>query len=161
MGRHDLVQEVDVAQRRGAHDHALRSGLQGRAHGAGIAQAAPVLDRHPGLGRDPAQVAERGRDALAGAVEIHHVEEARAGLHPGQGGRERIVVIHGLVLVAPAREPHRPAAADVDGRIEDHAGTPTRTKLRSSASPSREDFSGWNCAPMTFPRSAIETKRSP
>ena len=68
-------------------------------------------------------------------------------------------MVDGLLLVAAVREPHRAPVADVDGGIEDHAATRAqmRVKLRSSASPLREDFSGWNCAPMTVPRSAMET----
>ena len=96
-----------------------------------------------------------------GAVEVDDVQEARAGVDPRLRGLERIVVVDGLVLEAAVRQPHRLAAADVDRRVEDHAATRTPTKLRSSASPSSEDFSGWNCAPITFPRSTIETKRSP
>ena len=43
--------------------------------------------------------------------------------------------------------------------IEDHAAdaaASSTAKLRSSARPSREDFSGWNWTPMTWPRSTIE-----
>jgi len=45
----------------------------------------------------------------------------------------------------------------------DHAATVahTRAKLASSASPSREDFSGWNWAPYTPPRSTIDANASP
>ena len=112
---------------------------------------------------DPAQVLERPRLALPRPVQVDHVQPPRARLHPRQRGLERIVVVDGLLLVAAVREPHRVPVADVDGRVEDHAATRAqmRVKLRSSASPLREDFSGWNCAPMTVPRSAMDTNGPP
>ena len=62
---------------------------------------------------------------------------------------QRVVVVDGRVLEAPLDEPHRATLEDVDRRVEDHAATlaHTRAKLASSARPSREDFSGWNCTP--------------
>ena len=114
-------------------------------------------------GGDPPQMLERPRLARLGAVEVDDVEDARARVHPAPGGLERVVVVDGAVLEAALDEAHRLPLEDVDGRVEDHAATRAQTavKLRSSASPSREDFSGWNCTPDTVPRSTIEAKRSP
>src|SRR5205085_11552326 len=94
--------------------------------------------------------------ARARAVEAADGQEARARLDPGACGLERVVVVDRPVVEAALDEPHRLAVEDVDGGIEDHG-----TKLRRSASPSREDFSGWNWTPATLSRSTIEAKRSP
>ena len=162
-GRHDLVEEVDVAERRRAHDRALGAAAQRVAHGVDGPQPAAVLDRDAGAGRDPSQVLERARLALAGAVEVDHVQVARAGVDPALRRLERVVVVGRGVLEAALDEPHRPAAHDVDRRVQDHAATRSqiRAKLRSSVSPSREDFSGWNCTPIRFSRSTIETNGVP
>ena len=161
MGRDDLVEEVDVAERGRADDHALGAGAQRVVHGADRPQAAAVLDRDAGPGHDPAQVVERGGLARARAVEVDDVEVARARLDPRAGRLERVVVVDGLGVEVPVREPHGLPAADVDRRVEDHAATGRATKLRRSASPSSEDFSGWNWTPITVPRSTIDAKRSP
>src|SRR5215210_2229744 len=154
----DRVEEVDVAERRGADDHALGARPQRLADGLEGAQAPAVLHRHARLARDPAQVLDRLRLAGARAVEVDDVEEPRARLDPRPRGRQRIVVVDGRVLEAALDEAHRPAVEDVDGGIEDHAAA---TKFASSASPSREDFSGWNWTPATLSRSTIEAKHSP
>ena len=156
--RDDGVEEVDVAERRRADDHPLRPRPQRLADRGERAQAAAVLDRHARLARDPAQVVDRLRRAGARAVEVDDVQEARARLDPRLRGGQRVVVVDGLVLEAALDEAHRLAVEDVDGRVEDHAAA---TKFASSASPSREDFSGWNWTPATLSRSTIEAKRSP
>src|SRR3954452_7400390 len=157
----DLVEEVDVAERGGADDRSLGPGAQRVADGLDGAQAAAVLHRDAGALDDPAQVLDRARLALLGAVEVDDVQVARAGVDPALGRLQRVVVVGGGVLEAALDEPHGAAAVDVDGRVEDHAATPTLAKLRSSARPSREDFSGWNWQPITLPRSTIDTNRSP
>src|SRR4051812_35819598 len=92
------------------------------------------------------------------------MQVARARGHPRAGGLQRVVVVGRGVLEAALDEPHRLAVHDVDRRVEDHALTGTAAsaaKLRSMRSPSREDFSGWNCAAMTLPRWTTDTNRSP
>ena len=150
------VEEVDIAERRGADDHALGAGPQRLAHRRQVAQPAAVLDRHAGLLGDPAQVLDRARLAGAGAVEVDDVEEARAGVDPRLGRLDRVVVVDGLVLEATLDEADGLAVEDVDGGIEDHG-----TKFASRWRPSRLDFSGWNWTPATLSRSTIEAKRSP
>ena len=117
----------------------------------------------PVSGDDPAQVLERLRLAGAGAVEVDDVQEARAGADPRAGGLERVVVVRRRVLEVALDQAHRLAVHDVDRRVEDHATATAASaaKLRSMRSPSREDFSGWNCAAITFPRSTTDTNRSP
>ena len=160
----DLVEEVDVVERRGAEDHPGRAGAQRVADGGQRAQAAADLDRNRELVRDPLDVVEvRG---LAGprAVEVDDVQEARPGLDPGTGGLERIVLVDGLGGEVALVEADGLAVADVDGGIEDQgAGTPVamRTKLPSSCSPCVDDFSGWHCAPKMCPRSTKDTNGEP
>src|SRR4051794_4771903 len=159
-GGEDLVEEVDVAERRGADDRPLGAGPQRVAHRGDRAQPAAVLDGDAGALDDPAQMLDRPRLALLGAVEVDDVEIARAGVDPALRGLERVVVVGRGVLEAALDQAHGAAAVDVDRRVEDHAATPTRAKLRRSRRPSREDFSGWNWTPMTFSRWTIETNRS-
>ncbi len=103
------------------------------------------------------------RRAGAGAVEVDDVQEARAGLDPGAGGVERVGVVGRGVLEDALDQADRLAVHDVDRGVEDHACATAANwaKLRSMRSPSREDFSGWNWAAITLPRSTIEAKRSP
>ena len=76
-------------------------------------------------------------------------------VHPRARRRQRIVVVDGLLVEVALREPHGAARRGCrsPGRGSRRApASQTRAKLRSSASPSREDFSGWNCTPKTVPR---------
>ena len=151
------VEEVDVAERRGADDHALGAGPQRLADRRQAAQPAAVLDRHAGLARDPAQVLDRARLAGAGAVEVDDVEEARARLDPrlgrrraGRRGRRS----------GPRSGPRRGARPCRRGcRWRDRGSR--RRSSRAARGRRGEDFSGWNWTPATFSRSTIEAKRSP
>ena len=104
-------------------------------------------------------------DRLPGprAVEVHDVQRLGPLRHPVVGGEHRVVGVHGRLLEAALDEAHRPALEDVDGGVEDHARTREQTaaKLRSSASPWAEDFSGWNWTPKSGSRSTALTKVSP
>ncbi len=75
----------------------------------------------------------------------------------------RVGVVGGLALVVALQQPHGLAAADVDGGIEDHAGTAEQTpaKLASRRRPAPLDFSGWNWTPKTLSRCAAQAKRAP
>ena len=108
------------------------------------AQAAAQLDRHGQLARDPLDVVEVDRLALAGAVEIDHVQEARARLDERARRLERVVGVDRLLVEVALAQPDRLAVADVDRGQQDHAATraQARTKLPSSASPCGPDFSG-------------------
>ena len=163
VGLEHGVEEVAVAEGGRADDGTLGAGAQGIADRGGAAQAAAVLDRHAGLGDDALEVPERARRAALGAVEVDDVQPARAGLDPRAGGVEWIVVVDGLVLEAALAQAHRAALEDVDGGIEVHARTVAHAavKLPSRARPAREDFSGWNCAPITLPCSTMDGKVSP
>ena len=157
------VEEVHVAERRRAEDHA-RGARRARRRArppasAGRRRTAPARRSSRG---DPRQVLERARLARRArrrgrrrAASARRRRPSRARRPAGRRGR-----------------PSRPrsalaqadgaAALDVDGRVEDHAaGTfaAMPTKLRSSASPSREDFSGWNWAPKTC--RARRSRRTP
>ena len=149
-----VVEEVDVAERRGAEDHALDAGVERGADRRQRAQAAAELHRDGQLARHRGDVLEvRGRAALR-AVEVHHVEEARAGLDPRAGRLERRVAVDGAVLEVALDQAHGLPFEDVDGGVEDHAGVraDSAAKLASMRSPCTEDFSGWNCAPKIEPR---------
>ena len=76
------------------------------------------------------------------------MEDAGPGLDPAPRRVERIGVVHGPLLEVPTCETNRFTFENVDRRVEDHAATPcaclaqTDAKLRSSARPCVEDFSG-------------------
>jgi hypothetical protein len=141
---HDLVEEVDVAERRRADDRPHRAGRERLAHRLDRAQAAAVLHRRTGRVHDPLEVLERLRRPGARAVEVDHVQVVGAGVDPRLRGRQRVVVVDGRLVVVALAQADRAPAEDVDRRVEDHAATRAQTpaKLRSSASPSTEDFSG-------------------
>src|SRR5207248_9621759 len=107
------------------------------------------------------------RPALAGTVQVHHVQEARPGLHERTGSVQRVVHVDRLLGEVAALEANRLAAADVDRREEDHAArlsppTPQiAAKLPSSCKPCGPDFSGWNCTPYTGSRSTAVTNSPP
>ena len=160
----DVVEEVDVAERRRADDRALGAGAQRVADGG-----APCAGRRrTGRGRRSRWTIRRRWSSDCGAPERAPSrsttcrKRAPASTHDLRG-LERVVVVGRRVLEAALDEPHRLAVHDVDRRVEDHATATaaSRAKLRSRRSPSREDFSGWNCAAITLPRSTTETKRSP
>ena len=98
--------------------------------------------------------------ALARAVEVHQVEEARARLHERAGGLQRIVGVDGLLVEAALAQPHRPAVADVHRREQDHRAA-SDTKFFSSRSPSGPDFSGCDCSPYTGDLSTTLTNSVP
>ena len=91
------------------------------------------------------------------------MQELGAFAGPAPRGVDRVGVVGGLALVVALQQPHGLAAADVDRRVEDHAGTDAQTpaKLESSRSPAALDFSGWNWTPKTLSRSAAQAKRAP
>ena len=121
-GGQRLLQELGVGVGGGAHHHALGAGGQRLAHRAQRAQAAAVLHGHAQLGGDALQVVQVRRLALARAVQVHHVQVARAGLDEGAGGLQRVVGVHRLVLEAALAQAHRLAVADVHRGQQDHAG---------------------------------------
>ena len=51
---------------------------------------------------------------------------------PARGRVDRVGVVGGLALVVALQQPHRLAAADVDRRVEDHAGRARRRRSRRS-----------------------------
>ena len=109
---------------------------------------------------DPLDVVQVGRLALARAVEVDHVQEARARLDERARGLERVVGVDGLVVEVALAQPDGLAVADVHRRQEDHARR-ARTKFFSRRSPSGPDFSGWDCSPYTGGRSTTLTNSLP
>ena len=68
------------------------------------------------------RVSSAAGTAVAGAVEVDHVQAPRAGGHPRARRLQRVVGVDGLVLEAALPQPHRPPAADVDGRMRASRG---------------------------------------
>ena len=142
----DLVEEVDVGEGRRAEDDPRRAGRERVAHGLDGAQPAAELHRHAELAGDLLEVMEVLRRAGARAVEVDDVQVARARRDPVARRLERIVAVDGLGVEVALHEADRLATGDVDRGIEDHEAACTvaqiPTKLRRSARPSVEDFSG-------------------
>ena len=99
------VEELRVAQRRGADHDPLGAGVEHRGDRVGVAQAAADLDRALDRGGDPPHRLEVARLPRLGAVEVDDVQElgpfagpARARRRPGRRRR-------------PSRARSRPAAA--------------------------------------------------
>src|SRR4029077_2259082 len=82
--------------------------------------------------------------AGARAVEVHDVDPARPERLPAPRDADRVVAVDRLAGEIALREAHAAAAAEVDGRVDDHARAATvRTNPRSRLSPTRWLFSGW------------------
>ena len=97
----------------------------------------------------------------ARSVEVDDVQGACALVGPAARRVERVGVERRLALVVALNQPDRASAADVDGGIEDHAGTQASTNLLRRPSPASLDFSGWNWTPQVGPRSTAQANRSP
>ena len=149
-----LVQEVLIAQRRGAEHHPRRAGVEHGLDRFRAAQASAHLHGHIHLTHDPPYVFEVHRVATAGAVEVDDVQRPGARLHPAPGRVQRIGVVDRRLIELPPRQPHRLALENVDRRQQDHvrsaaagcAGAASErhsaTKPSSIRSPCAEDFSG-------------------
>ena len=140
----------------------LAPAASARADRRDRAQAAAELDRHLELRGDPLDVVQVDRLALARAVEVDDVQEARARLHERARGLERVVGVDGLLVEVALAQPHRLAVADVHRRQEDHLpAARAPTKFFSSRSPSGPDFSGCDWSPYTGARSTTLTNSVP
>src|SRR6476620_3369840 len=97
------------------------------------------------------------------AVEVHHVQDTRRLRLPPACRVDGIRVMGDLPLVVALGQPNHVALANVDRRIEDHAGTAAqiRAKLASRRRPAALDFSGWNWTPYRGGRAIAQAKRSP
>src|SRR5213078_4547894 len=115
----------------------LDTGAEHRVDRVGVTQAATGLNRHAALGCDSPHRLEVDRPALARAVEVDDMEEAGALPDPAAGGLEGVGVVAGLALEVALDQPHRPAAADVDRRVEDHAAVATAAQTLEKFESSR------------------------
>ena len=70
--------------------------------------------------------------ARLGAVEVDDVQELGPFAGPARRRVDRVGVVGGLALVVALQQPHRLAAADVDRRVEDHAGDGAWRRSRRS-----------------------------
>src|SRR5205809_7513278 len=101
------------------------------------------------------------------AIEVHQMESRRALFLPEKCGSDRIVAVLRGASGVPFLEAHAFSALQVYCRnqFEIHSYTfiqsQSARKLRRSCLPASWLFSGWNCAPQTFPRRAMEQKRLP
>ncbi len=101
-------------------------------------------------------------------VEVYDMDPTGTALDVGAGQRHRIAVAAHAPEIT-LHEPYRTPVVEIDGREELHGAAHARcgpsphtaTKLARMARPTEPDFSGWNCAPHTGPRSAAATTAPP
>jgi hypothetical protein len=157
----EVADQVVVGVGGGPEHDPLRAGRERGVDAPSVSQAAPELDGDIDRGDDPASALQVDRAPLPRTIQIDHVEEPRALRHPARRGVHGIGVVRGLPLVVAAKQPHRPAAANIDRRIENQAAEQIRVKLDSRRRPAALDFSGWNWTPYRGVRSTAQAKRSP
>src|SRR5215207_8114074 len=146
-----LAPRAESARTSAGADHdPLGAGVERRLDRPGVAQAAAELDGRVDCCRDPPQMLEVVGRALAGAVQIDHVQPLGAAPGPALGRVERVGVVLRLALVVALNQADRATAEDVDRRVEDQAGWDTdeqmAAKFRRRRRPAPLDFSGWNWA---------------
>ena len=122
------VEELRVAQRRGADHDVFGPRPQHVGDAVGVAQPAADLDRERHRVGDPPHVSRFTGSPGLRPVEVDHVEEVDAGVGEAQRRVDRVGVEDRLAVVVALDQPHRVAAADIDRRVEDHAG---RGRLRA------------------------------
>src|SRR5579883_2062826 len=133
--------QLAIDQRRRAQDHALCPHLKEGLDMFQRAQAAAHLNVYTRL---TAQALNGSRiDRLAGlcAIQIHHVQPARARLLPAERDLNGIVGIGRHLLIIALEEAHASSINQIDRRQEHHWRTHF-TKLLSSCNPTFPLFSG-------------------
>ena len=129
------------------------------------ADAAAVL--HGDVERLDDALDDREVGELAGArrVEVDDVQRLGALVLPVARQLHGVVAEDGDVVEVAAAQAHRLAALDVDGGEHDHEVPASRwtvaTNPASSASPTLELFSGWNCTAQTLSRATAATTGPP
>jgi hypothetical protein len=106
------------------------AGLDADVDGAGEFADEGVLDRAPGLG----------------AVEVDDVGPGRAGRREGGEAGGGLVIVAGDGVEPAVHQPHADPVFQVDGGIDDHAGS--SRKLRRMRAPAAAERSGWNWQPQ-------------
>ncbi len=116
------VEELGVAQGRGADHDPLGAGLEHRRRPTAASRRPPPT----WIGHSTAAAIRRTASRFCGLpglrpVEVDDVQELGAFAGPAPRGVDRVGVVGGLALVVALQQAHGPAAADVDRRVEDHA----------------------------------------
>ena len=85
---------------------------------------------------------------VAGTVQVDHMDAAGAECEVLLEHLARVGRVDRLGVEATLQQPDTAAAADVDGRNEQHQVS--LRKLASTRLPTPADRSGWNCTPWKF-----------
>ncbi len=145
--RREALHQGGVLQGRGAEDREVDPLPQEALRRGRVADAASQFQGHSHGPADRPHGLEVFRPPGEGSVQVHHVDAAGPlGLPPGRHGA-RVVGVDRVVLHAALPQAHAPPPLEVDRRDDDHAPPSPRTRSqnpRSSASPTRWLFSGWN-----------------
>ena len=169
-----LVEEVDVAKRRGPDHDPGGAGLERRLDRARSSAARPRPGPAPRRARRSARRARGSTGAPLRAPSRSTTCNARAppSTHRRAASSGSASYIGALVEVArgsgarPCRRGCRSPAAGSCARPARRSGRRAgrrraRRSSRASADRVREDFSGWNWTPNTYPRATIVANRSP
>src|SRR5207247_1373658 len=103
---------------------------------------------------DPLDVLEVLGSARPRSVEVDDVKRASPLLGPAARGVGRVGVVHGLALIVAPHQADSAATANVDGRIEDHAGPAASSDAcsqRTGSHPRCGSFNPCASSPVTSP----------
>jgi len=136
--------EIGVGRELGAEHHPRHSRVRESLHRIQRSDAPAGLDRDADLSHDSLHHVDVARNAIAGPIEIHHVNPLGPLLGEAGRLRHRVIVVDGDPVVVPLSEPHGTTAQNVYRRKHDHARAPSTMapKFPSSFSPALELFSG-------------------
>ena len=117
VARHQAPGQARVGED-GRPDHRARGARPQRALDSALVSQAPGdLDAgplpHPG--HDGGDHLELARCRIAGSIEVHDVQPARAGVGEAHGNLDRVVPVDRLPVEVAPQEPHDAAAPQVDG----------------------------------------------
>ena len=139
-----------IVHERGAQHHARRTDVRQALERLERPDAAADLHLEGRLAHDALDDGGIFWRARARAVEVDDVHPFGARVDERARLGDGIVVVDGHLGVIALLQSDGLAAQDVDRRKQihlAHAPSTMRTKLRSTAAPASELFSGWNCTP--------------
>src|SRR5690606_17776302 len=139
---------------------AFYSALERLLYVGPAAQAAAELDRDLHAIADRAQHGQVLARFAERAVQVHHVQPARALGGEAAGALGGIFGVGGFGVGAALLQAHHAPLAQVDGGIDREVAHSLR-KFSSSVAPQRWLFSGWAWMPRTLPRRTTLQKVSP
>src|SRR5262249_3303918 len=125
-----LFEPVRLPQGARAEHDALHAPAERLADVVFAAEAAAELAGEPGGLDDAAHAGAVDRPALRGAVEVDEVQVSRPLSRPPAGHRGGVAAEDRFLAVIPLPQPDALPAAQVDGRKDEHRGSPESKPCR-------------------------------